>query len=240
MDSLGAHEVIIETPDHVTNMGHLSEKQLEDLFRAYRERLLRLKKDKRLRYIQIFKNQGWEAGASIEHAHSQLMALPIVPGNVAAELSGAKKYYQRKGHCVYCQIVRQEIEGRTRLISESERFVAICPFASRSPFETWILPKKHSSHFEYASKREYADLARSLKDTLARLNRRLNDPPFNYVVHSFPVNGSSEKTGRGHYHWHIEIMPKLIQAAGFELGSGFYINTAPPEGSARSLREVAL
>ncbi|MBI4529511.1 MAG: galactose-1-phosphate uridylyltransferase [Deltaproteobacteria bacterium] len=236
MNGVGAHEVIIETPRHETNMGTLSEKQFEDVLWAYRDRILDLRKDKRFRYILIFKNQGIEAGATLEHTHSQLIALPIVPINVLEELSGAKGYHRYKERCIYCDIVRQELEDRTRVVGENGAFVVICPFAPRFPFETWILPKKHSPCFEHASKQEYAELSRSLRETLIRLNQALNDPPFNYIIHSNPL----QEPENGHYHWHIEIMPKLTQVAGFEWGSGFYINPVTPEDSARSLREIAL
>ncbi|MBI2357539.1 MAG: galactose-1-phosphate uridylyltransferase [Deltaproteobacteria bacterium] len=236
MNGVGAHEVIIETPKHESNIGSLSEAEFEDLLWAYRDRVLDLNKDKRFRYILIFKNQGAEAGATLEHTHSQLIALPIVPRNVVEELKGALEYYKYKERCVYCDIVTQEIEDRGRLVSENEHFLVICPFAPRFPFETWILPKKHSPFFEHASKQEYLDLSRALRETLVRLNRALNDPPFNYIIHSNPLR----EPENGHYHWHIEIMPKLAQVAGFEWGSGFYINPVTPEDSAISLREIAL
>ncbi len=236
MNGVGAHEVIIETPNHEANMGVLSERQFEDILWAYRTRILDLKKDKRLRYVLIFKNQGPEAGATMEHTHSQLIALPIVPRNVIDELIGAKEYYKDKERCIYCDIVRQETEEQARLVSENESFVVICPFASRFPFETWILPKKHSSYFEHATKQEYADLSRSLRETLIRFNRSLDDPPFNYIIHSNPF----EETESDRFHWHIEIMPKLTQVAGFEWGSGFYINPVTPEESTLSLRKIPL
>jgi len=236
MNGLGAHEVIIETPKHESNIGSLSEKQFEDVLWAYRDRILDLKKDKRFRYILIFKNQGAEAGATLEHTHSQLIALPIVPSNVIEELKGAMEYYKYKERCIYCDILRQELEDRGRIVSENDHFLVICPFAPRFPFETWILPKKHSPFFEHASKQEYLDLSRSLRETLIRLNRALNDPPFNYIIHSNPL----EEPDNGHYHWHVEIMPKLTLVAGFEWGSGFYINPVTPEDAALSLREVGL
>lgn len=236
MNGVGAHEVIIETPKHESNIGSLSEKQFEDLLWLYRDRILDLKKDKRFRYILIFKNQGAEAGATLEHTHSQLIALPIVPSNVIEELKGAMEYYKYKERCIYCDIVRQEMEDRGRIVSENDHFLVICPFAPRFPFETWILPKKHSPFFEHASKQEYLDLSRSLRETLNRLNRTLNDPPFNYIIHSNPL----EEPENGHYHWHVEIMPKLTQVAGFEWGSGFYINPVTPEDAAQALREIGV
>jgi UDPglucose--hexose-1-phosphate uridylyltransferase len=236
MNGVGAHEVIIETPAHETNVGGLGEKQFEELLWAYRDRILDLREDKRFRYVLIFKNQGAEAGATMEHTHSQLIALPIVPRTVTDELIGAQEYFKYKERCIYCDIVRQEIEDRVRIVSENDSFVVICPFAPRFPFETWILPKKHSSYFEHATKTEYVHLSRALRETVIRLNRTLNDPPFNYIVHSMPFH----EIENGHYHWHMEVMPKLTQVAGFEWGTGFYINSMPPEMAAELLREVAL
>ncbi|MBI2349133.1 MAG: galactose-1-phosphate uridylyltransferase [Deltaproteobacteria bacterium] len=236
MNGVGAHEVVIETPSHETNMGVLSEKQFEEILWAYRDRVLDLRKDKRFRYVLIFKNQGAAAGATLEHTHSQLIALPIVPRSVTDELVAAQEYYKYKERCIYCDVLRQELEERARVVSENESFAVICPFAPRFPFETWILPKKHSSYFEHASKQEYLDLSRSLRETLVRLNRALNDPPFNYIIHSMPF-GEAEN---GHYHWHLEVMPKLTQVAGFEWGTGFYINPVTPEESTSCLRGIAL
>jgi UDPglucose--hexose-1-phosphate uridylyltransferase len=236
VNGVGAHEVIIETPSHESNMGALGQKQFEEVLWAYRDRILDLKRDKRFRYVLIFKNQGSEAGATLEHTHSQLIALPIVPRTVTDELVGAQEYYKYKERCIYCDIVRQEMEERVRVVSENDNFLVICPFASRFPYEAWILPKRHSPYFEHASKQEYVDLSISLRETLIRLNRTLNDPPFNYIIHSNPF----EDTEIDHYHWHIEIMPKLTQVAGFEWGSGFYINPMTPEEASLSLREIAI
>jgi UDPglucose--hexose-1-phosphate uridylyltransferase len=234
MNGLGTHEVIIETPDHETHMATLSENQFGDILRVYRERMVELGKDGRFRYILIYKNQGVEAGETIEHTHSQVIALPMVPSHVAEELLGIEKYYKHTQGCIYCDIMGQEIKGKTRLVSENENFVVFCPFASRLPFETWILPKKHSPCFEYASEPENAELSRTLRETLMRLNRSLNNPPFNYIIHSRPL----DERGPNPYHWHIEIMPKLTQVAGFEWGTGFYINPVAPEDSALALRKA--
>lgn len=236
MTGVGAHEVIIETPEHEVNMGMLSQKQFQEILWAYRERILDLGKDQRFRYILIFKNQGGEAGATREHTHSQLIALPIVPRDVLEEIMGARKYFQDNGGCIYCDIIRQEIEERSRTVHENENFLVVCPFAPRFPFETWILPKQHSPFFEHAPKQQILDLGCVLRDSLIRLNRALDNPPFNYIIHSIPLHDADN----GHYHWHVEIMPKLTQVAGFEWGSGFYINPVPPEMAAQSLREIAL
>jgi UDPglucose--hexose-1-phosphate uridylyltransferase len=236
MNGIGAHEVIIETPDHSATLATMPASAVERVLWAYRERVLDLKQDKRFRYILIFKNHGAAAGASLVHPHSQLIALPVIPRNVRDEISGAHRHYEHKERCVYCDIVRQELESRVRVISENADFVAVSPYAPRFPFETWLLPKRHGAHFEDAPRHEYESLARMLKETLQRMNRALESPPFNLIVHSAPF---AEAAGE-FYHWHIEIMPKLTKVAGFEWGSGFYINPTAPEEAAAVLREVVV
>src|SRR5262249_15631804 len=157
--------------------------------------------------------------------HSQLIALPIVPLNVAEELAGAAQYYRYKERCVFCDLIRQEQDERVRLVAENEDFVTLSPFAPRFPMETWILPKRHGEAFEESTKHEYRNLARALRDILHRINKVLEDPPYNFIIHSAPV-GDQEYS---HYHWHLELMPKLTTVAGFEWGTGFYINPMPPE-----------
>ncbi|MCK6555582.1 galactose-1-phosphate uridylyltransferase [Candidatus Binatia bacterium] len=234
MNGVGAHEVIIETPDHQVDLGELSVEQIEDVLWSYHDRVHDLKKDVRFRYILIFKNVGAEAGASVEHTHSQLIALPIVPLNVAEELQGAHQYYRYKERCVYCDLILQELDDGRRLVAENDDFVTLCPFAPRFPMEAWILPRRHSPRFEEATKHEYRNLARAVQEILRRLNRVLTAPPYNYVIHSSPVNDADHT----YYHWHIEIMPKLTQVAGFEWGTGFYINPVPPEDAAALLRDA--
>ena len=234
MNGVGAHEVIIESPDHAGTLAMLTEKQLEDVFWAYRDRILDLRKDSRLRYVLIFKNHGAAAGATLEHTHSQLIALPIVPTSVLDEIDGCRAHYQDKERCIYCDIIRQEIADRTRVVGENAEFIALAPFAPRFPFEMWVLPKKHGSYFEESQKFQFEALARIFSDTLRRLDRALGTPPFNFILHTSPLH---EKTGE-FYHWHIEVMPKLTQVAGFEWGTGFYINPVPPEEAAAFLRDA--
>jgi UDPglucose--hexose-1-phosphate uridylyltransferase len=236
MNGIGAHEVIIETPDHAATWASLSERALEDVLWAFHDRVLDLKRDQRFRYILVFKNAGRAAGASLEHPHSQLIATPIIPKRVREELDGAKEYYDYKERCVFCDIVRQELSQGTRVIGENDDFVAIAPYASRFPFETWILPKAHDPFFEDAQKHEYVNLSKLLRDFFLRVERVLMNPPYNLILHSSPLR---ETDGR-FYHWHIEVMPKLTHVAGFEWGSGFYINPTPPEDAARYLRDVKL
>ena len=236
MHGIGAHEVIIETPDHSMTLAQMSDKQVEDVLWAFRERVLDLKKDHRLRYILLFKNHGEAAGASLEHPHSQLIALPVIPKRAKEELDGSKLYYEFKERCIYCDIIRQESQSGTRLVTETDRFIVVEPYAARFPFETWIIPKRHSSHFEESDAPQLQNLAWVLRTTLRKLDKTLERPPYNFVIHTAPV----QEPAMSHYHWHIEIMPKLTKVAGFEWGTGFYINPTPPEESAQFLREAGL
>jgi UDPglucose--hexose-1-phosphate uridylyltransferase len=234
MNGVGAHEVIIESPDHAKSLADLNEHEVESVIWAYRDRIVDLSKDSRFRYIIIFKNQGEAAGASLEHSHSQLIALPIVPRYVMEELTGAKEYYNFKERCIFCDIIRQERADGRRIVLENDLFVSLAPFAPKSPFETWILPKNHQSSFEEGTVKEYQNLAKILRATLRKLNGALDRPPYNFIIHTSPL---TEKNIQ-HYHWHIEIMPTLTKTAGFEWGSGFYINPTPPEEAASFLRSV--
>jgi UDPglucose--hexose-1-phosphate uridylyltransferase len=234
MNGVGAHEVIIETPDHRSTLATMSEKQIEDVLWAFRDRMLDLKNDKRFRYILIFKNHGEAAGASLEHPHSQLIALPIVPKRVREEVDSSRHYYFEKERCIFCDMIRQEQDSGVRVISETDLFVTLAPYAPRFPFEMWILPKQHASAFENHQSLIYAGLAKVLKDNLARLDVVLDRPAYNLMIHTSPIG---EETSE-HYHWHIEIIPKLTKVAGFEWGTGFYICPTPPEESARFIREA--
>lgn len=236
MNGVGAHEVIVETPDHGLTLGTMPLKRVEDVLWAFRDRILDLKQDKRFKYILIFKNHGEAAGASLEHSHSQLIALPILPRTVVSELEGAKQYYMYKERCVFCDMIRQETDNGIRVVSESEHFLTVAPYAPRFPFETWILPKRHESAFEHSSTQLYTGLAKALKELLVRADRVLDNPAYNLVIHTSPVQDPQQD----HYHWHLEFMPKLTKTAGFEWGTGFYINPTPPEEAARFLREVSL
>ena len=236
MNGVGAHEVIVETPDHQSTLATLPEKAVEDVLWAYRDRMLDLKNDKRFRYILIFKNHGEAAGASLEHTHSQLIALPIVPKRVREEVDSSKHYYQEKERCIFCDMIRQEIETGVRVITENDYFIALAPYAPRFPFEIWLLPKQHGSAFENNQSTVYSSLARVLKDNLMRLDTVLDHPAYNYMIHTSPIGEESN----AHYHWHIEIMPKLTKLAGFEWGTGFYICPTPPEEAARFLREAQI
>ena len=233
MAGSGIHEVIIESPEHVTQSQKLSEAQFALILRAFRDRILELGSDGRWRQVLVYKNQGAEVGATLSHVHAQLIALPMVPRDVQDEISAAKRYYAGAGRCIYCAIAAEELRDRARLVLEDKNFLVFCPFASRFAYETWILPRQHRAFFELEPEGNYASLARVLREALIRVDRELGDPPFNYIIHSSPFAESSER----YYHWHLEILPKLGQVAGFEWGSGWYINMVPPEHAARTLAQ---
>lgn len=236
MNGIGAHEVIIETPNHDMALEDLATKNIEDCFWAFQERMNDLKKDARLRYLLIFKNHGEAAGATLEHTHCQLIALPIVPELVVQEICGARRHYEYKERCIFCDLIAQERGVRSRIVTENDHFIVICPYAPRFPFETWILPKHHSSKFESNGAALFPALAQTLKDILLRMKNALNAPPYNFVLHTSPVKEDCEN----YYHWHIEIMPKLTKMAGFEQGTGFYINATSPEEAAETLRNTKI
>ncbi|HEV8540256.1 MAG TPA: galactose-1-phosphate uridylyltransferase [Nitrospiraceae bacterium] len=234
MNGVGAHEVIIETPDHKTTLADLPTKRLEDVLWAYRDRIVDLKRDLRLRYILVFKNHGAAAGATLEHPHSQLIALPVIPTSMMEEVEGCQAHYQQKERCIYCDILRQEISDRVRVVAENPEFVTVTPFAARFPFEMWLLPKRHAAYFEECQRNQFELLAGILSESLKRMDRVLSRPAYNFVLHTSPLH---EKTGE-FYHWHLEVMPKLTHVAGFEWGTGFYINPVTPEESAKLLRDA--
>lgn len=243
ISGIGAHEIIIETPSHLANTAFLSVEQIEQTLNAYVARITDLRNDKRFKYALVFKNYGWQAGGSkINHSRSQLIATPVNPKRVKEELVGAKRYYDYKERCIFCDIIKQELKEGLRIVAEVDGFVALSPFAARFPFETWILPKRHSCDFYKLQKDELAKLAAALKLTLCKLSKALNDPPYNYVIHTAPFRNVTKagywKTIDHDYHWHIEIMPRLTQVAGFEWGTGFYINPTPPEDATKFLKDV--
>ena len=235
MNGIGAHEVVIESPDHTRGLESLPESAVAEVLRAYRTRIADLKRDERFRSVLVFKNQGAEAGATVDHPHSQLIATPVVPLVVADEIHQARAYHGYRERCLFCDIIRQETDEGVRIVAEGERVVAFAPFAARVPFETWVLPRPHAAAFEHIADDVLADLAAVLRGVLGRMRRALDDPPYNLVLHSAPF-GVGESPS---YHWHLEILPKLTGLAGFELGSGFHINPVPPEDAARLLRETA-
>ncbi|MEW5895457.1 MAG: DUF4931 domain-containing protein [Candidatus Omnitrophota bacterium] len=242
----GANEVIIETPEHTPNMADLSVEQIKMVFQAYVARFRDLEKNPNLQYVFAYKNYGEAAGSRpIGHARSQIIASPVNPLRVKEKLSGAKQYFEYRDRCLYCDMIRQELEQKSRLIKETEHFVVLTPFAPRFTFELLILPKAHCCDFAQGVEGREEDLAAVLKDILMRFKIGLEDCPYNYVIQTAPLRNKR----RGHpkwdtieedYHWHLEIIPRLTRPAGFEKGSGFYICAIPPEDTAEFLRRVKI
>ncbi|MFZ5924376.1 MAG: galactose-1-phosphate uridylyltransferase [Bacillota bacterium] len=234
MPAIGAHEVLVESPDHDSTFGSHSQSQMEDVLAALVDRFRTLSRNGKLKYLQAFKNWGHIGGASLEHTHCQLIATPMVPAVLQVELAAAREHYEETGRCLYCDILAAEKSGRERVIEESEHFLAFCPYASKFPYETWILPKKHSATFEQISQDELSDLARSLRHTVRRLELAFENLPYNLIWHTSPWTGDFG----AYYHWHLELFPRLAILAGFELGTGYYINPTAPEAAAAALREL--
>jgi UDPglucose--hexose-1-phosphate uridylyltransferase len=242
MNGVGAHEIIIETNEHIANMADLGEDRIAMVMKCYIDRIRDLENDTRFKYVLVFKNYGWSAGGgSMRHSRSQLIATPVNPKRVKEELVGCRQYHEYHERCVFCDIIRQEIEQKDRLIMDVDGFIAVVPFASRFPFEVWILPKRHSCDFVSLGEQERNGLAKILKQVLRKLKGGLNDPPYNYIIHTAPFRRQKPgywKTVNEDYHWHIEITPRLTRVAGFEWGTGFYICPVTPEAAAKYLRDV--
>lgn len=236
MNGIGAHEVLIESPSHDEVFTYLPVDRIQQVFLAFRDRINDLSKDPRFRYVMIFKNFGQAAGASLEHSHSQVIALPILPRMIVSELDGSLSYYKYKERCIFCDIIRQEIRQDVRVVCQNEHFITIAPYAPRSPFEMWILPIRHSSSYASLDDQAFFSLASIFSESMRRLDRCLPGVPYNFVLHTSPLRSNPLE----HFHWHFEIMPKLTSIAGFEWGSGFYINPTPPEDAAKYLQEVNL
>ena len=233
MDGVGVHEVVIESPFHNEILPLMDSRQVEEILLAYRERYLALREDRRIKLVIIFKNHGEAAGTSLDHTHSQIVGTVVVPSDIRRRLDQAARHYDDHGSCVYCDSIQEELAFGTRIVMDTERFVVLQPFASRSPFETWIIPKEHQASFGLISMEDSKTFAKILRATLFKLHAKLNNPDFNYVIRTAPIRDEQED----YYHWHLQIVPRLTTPAGFEMGSGMYINVSLPEETARFLRE---
>ncbi len=244
MNGIGAHEVVVETPDHNAHISDMNTDHLVQALGVCRDRMISLMQDKRLKYVLLFKNYGADAGASLSHPHHQLIATPVTPRTVAIELQSCRDHHQDKERCLICDILTQENNSGERIIWRNNGFTALAPFASRFPFEIMIVPNRHHCAFTSIDKDTLYDLADMLKILLGGLKKLLNDPPYNYLFHTSPNTDTLPR--RSHYwdtieydyHWHVEILPRLTKTAGFEWGTGFYINPMPPEDAAKALRDV--
>jgi UDPglucose--hexose-1-phosphate uridylyltransferase len=234
VSGVGAHEVIIESPRHLVSPAEMSLEEFGLVIDMYCQRSRVLAGDGRLSYVLVFKNVGQAAGASLEHSHSQLIAPPVMPRRVQEEIQHCRAYFESHQRCLFCDIIKQESEEGARVALDEENFVVLSPYAARFPFEMWILPKHHVSQFCKSGPEDLLGLTRVLHETLTRLEMCLSEPPYNYAIHTAPVTG----TEPGHYHWHVELIPRVTRVAGFEWGTGSYINPVPPEDAARFMREV--
>lgn len=230
----GHHEVLIETPLHNRYMALMEVEEVQRIMCAYRARYLALRADPKVQLIVVFKNHGRAAGTSIEHPHSQIVGVPVLPGGVRSRIEVAQRFFDDNGQCVYCKVLEDELEAKDRIVLEYDGFVAFQPFASRVPFETWIMPRSHTTSFGQITEEECRAIGPALKTVLAKLYHGLNNPDFNVILQTAPV----EYEDASYYHWHIQILPRLTLQAGFELGSGIYVNSALPEQTAQFLREV--
>lgn len=230
----GVAEVIIESPRHNGIIALMSDEEVEDIIRAYKSRYISLMKEEGIEAIMIFRNHGPSAGTSLEHPHSQLIATPIVPPQTRNRIDAATRFFDNMGECVFCRTLQEELSAGKRIVLESEKFVSFVPYAGAMPFLTWIFPRRHMSSFADIDDQEAKDLARILKETLAKLYKGLNNPDFNYTIRSIPV----KEDGGQYFHWYISIIPRITNPAGFELGSGIFINVSLPEESAEFLRQV--
>ena len=244
-EGMGRHEIVVETPRHGEDLDALPVESLADVLRVYLKRMRELEKDPRFAYGLLFKNHGLVSGAAsdvIRHSRSQIIGFPIVPKRAKEELSSARVYYERRERCVFCDVLKQEALDGARTVVQNDAFFAFCPFASRSPFEMWILPKKHSSDFTRTEEAAVPPLAVVLKSCLSRLGSLLDDPPYNMILHTAPFRHAGQethwKTLERDTHWYLQIMPRLTQNAGFEWGTGIHINPTPPEDAAALLREA--
>lgn len=235
MNGVGAHEVIIETPRHDLQIGNLEAEQATDVWQACTERMIDLNGDERFKYTLVFRNHGKVAGASLEHPHSQLIALPMIPHQLKVEIEGARRFYQYHERCIFMDMIRQERNYGKRVIEETEDFIVFCPFAPKHPFETWILPKRQQASFTDMDRSELRGFSDMVRHTLMRISNCLNDPPYNYMLHTAPYSQEGDPA----FSWHLEIIPRLTIAAGFEMGTGIYINVTTPEDAAEHLRNAS-
>ena len=246
MNGIGAHEIVIETPDHSRHLADLPPAHLAKVLRTFRERLVDLMRDIRFLYVVVFRNYGESAGATLAHPHSQLIAMPILPRVVEIELHSARDHYHHRERCLFCDVIRQELDAGTRVVVDNGRFVAFAPYASRSPFELFLAPVHHQHDYCQITDDDTELLAQTLIETLYRMRAALNDPPFNLMMHIAPNLKSRSIWLQDFpyladaYHWHIEIIPRLTKSAGFEWGTGFHINPTPPELAADYLRRINL
>ena len=233
---VGTHEVIIETPVHNLTTATMPLEQLKEVIQTYKDRFLEIYRDRRVEHVILFKNSGLASGTTIEHPHSQVVGIPVMPLHIRSRIENAMRFFDDTGECLMCRMIKDELNEGTRIVMDTKHFVAFVPYAALSPFHIWIFPKRHSGFFADMQSEEIWDMASNLKSIMARLYYGLNNPDFNYVVRS----GSSCEANSGFIHWYLSIVPRVAMASGFELGSGMYINPLIPESAAEYLRNVKI
>lgn len=233
IDGVGSNEVVIESPKHNDNLYNMELHQVENIIKAYKKRFIELSINKGNQLIVIFRNHGCGAGISLSHPHSQIIAVPFTPGFVRGKIYESERYFDDMGKCVFCAMKDYEAKVRKRIICENQGFIAFAPYASVVPYNILIMPKEHQACFAEIPDSTIKDLASILKTVLKKLYNLLGDPDYNYIIDSAPI----DQAGNRYYHWHLEILPRLITRAGFEIGSGININTILPEKCAKLLRE---
>ena len=234
VNGFGVHDVIIETPDHSQVLALMPDSYVAEILRVYKTRYDELSLDPRIAHVTIFKNHGPDAGTSLEHPHSQLVATPVISHQVRERFQHAMRHYDDYGECMFCQMLEEELQEQARVVMVSEHFVALELFASPAPFCTHIYPRRHMASFGDVSAAEINDLSRMLRTVLAKLYHGLGDPDFNFTIRSAPA----ENVGVKYFHWYVSVIPRLTRVAGFELGSGMFINTVLPEEAAEFLRKI--
>jgi UDPglucose--hexose-1-phosphate uridylyltransferase len=233
-DAYGHHEVVIETPEHGTSLGQMDISGVRDILRVYRDRHLALREDPKIKLVLAFRNHGLSAGASLAHPHSQIIGTPIIPPGIRRKYEAAIRHFDDTQDCIYCAVRDEELKDGRRMILETRFLTVFHPFASQVPFETWIIPKRHNPSFANAEGHELDDLALLLRAVLGALYASLGNPDYNLIIHTAPV----EDEHKPYFLWHVEIRPRLATPAGFELGTGVFINTAVPEETAAFFRPL--
>jgi len=236
VNGVGTHEVIIETPIHNLTTATMPLEQLKEVIQVYKDRFLEIYRDQRVEHVILFKNSGAASGTTIEHPHSQVVGIPVMPLHIRSRIENAMRFFDDTGECLMCRMIKDELNEGTRIVMDTKHFTAFVPYAALSPFHTWIFPKKHSGFFADMQSDEIWDIASNLKSIMARLYHGLNNPDFNYVV----MSGNPSDVNSGFIHWYLSIVPRMAMASGFELGSGMYINPLIPERAAEYLRNVKI
>jgi len=231
--AIGAHEVVAETPAHDLRMGDTDPRHIREVFLAFKRRIIDLRGDVRLRYIQVFKNSGALAGATIPHPHSQILALPLVPAAVEERLKRARALHTEHGKCFFCGVIQKAVNEKKRLLLEDEEFVVVAPYAPAFPFQLRLMGRTHRCRFEETPDGEFLNLAAALKEAMGMIERGLGDPSYHLILHNAPFEAGCEEF----YHWHLDIVPRISGIGGFEHATGCYINPFPPEEAVSELRK---